>query len=300
MTTVLIVDDSLVDRKLAGACLRDGGLDVVLCANGSEALELIRSEPPDIVLTDLQMPEMDGLQLVQKIKAVLPALPVILMTAHGSEEIAVAALKAGAASYVPKANLRRDLNSTVHSVLSILSTQRAELQLMSNLRRVELHFEIGNELAALRPLVLHMQGYLRQLNLVDQSELVRVSTALQEALINSIEHGNLELDSSLRELRDDTYWRQGNERRRQTPYKDRRVFVSAVFTPDEARWTLRDEGPGFNPQTLPDPTDPANLDRCSGRGLLLIRTFMDEVSFNENGTEIRMLKRSSAATRPGP
>ncbi len=57
--------------------------------HGREALEVIAREPPDVVLTDLLMPEMDGLELVERIKRDYPATPVILMTAHGSEEIAV-------------------------------------------------------------------------------------------------------------------------------------------------------------------------------------------------------------------
>ena len=57
--------------------------------HGKEALEVIAREPPDVVLTDLLMPEMDGLELVERIKRDYPAIPVILMTAHGSEEIAV-------------------------------------------------------------------------------------------------------------------------------------------------------------------------------------------------------------------
>ena len=54
---------------------------------------------------------------------------------------------------------------------------------------------------------------------------------------------------------------------------------------------VRDEGNGFDPTILPDPTDPANLEKSSGRGILLMRTFMDEVVFNEVGNEVQMLKR---------
>ena len=56
---------------------------------------------------------------------------------------------------------------------------------------------------------------------------------------------------------------------------------------------IRDEGPGFDPDGLPDPTDPENLTKASGRGVLLIRTFMDEVRFNDTGNEITMIKRCS-------
>ena len=64
---------------------------------------------------------------------------------------------------------------------------------------------------------------------------------------------------------------------------------------DEVTYVVRDEGPGFNPAELPDPTDPANAERPSGRGLLLIRTFLDSVSHNPAGNEITMVKRFHTA-----
>jgi anti-sigma regulatory factor (Ser/Thr protein kinase) len=69
------------------------------------------------------------------------------------------------------------------------------------------------------------------------------------------------------------------------------VYVTVQITREEARYVVRDEGPGFNPSKLPDPTDPSNLERVSGRGLLLIFTFMDEVKYNATGNEVTMIKR---------
>ena len=81
------------------------------------------------------------------------------------------------------------------------------------------------------------------------------------------------------------------ERRQQQPYCGRRVFIGAEETRSGVTYSIRDEGPGFDPSTLSDPTDPSNLEKLSGRGLLLIRTFMDEVHHNPTGNEITMVKR---------
>ncbi|MBV8077326.1 MAG: ATP-binding protein [Planctomycetaceae bacterium] len=72
-----------------------------------------------------------------------------------------------------------------------------------------------------------------------------------------------------------------------------RITVGTIASP--SLYIIRDEGPGFDPSLLPDPTAPANLERASGRGLLLIRALMDEVAFNAAGNQITMTKR-----RPGP
>ena len=141
------------------------------------------------------------------------------------------------------------------------------------------------------PLIGRLQANLRRLNLFDETEQTRIGMALREALANAIEHGNLEASSKLREDDETVYHRLLAERRQQPPYCDRRVFIAAEESRQGVTYTIRDEGPGFDPSTLPDPTDPANLERISGRGLLLIHAFMDEVRHNATGNEITMIKR---------
>jgi CheY-like chemotaxis protein len=121
----LVVDDSAIDRHVVSSLLQKHGSSAVLTAsNGVEALQVVERERPDVVLTDLMMPEMDGLELLQQLRSNYPAVPVILMTAHGSEDIAIRALKAGAASYVPKKSLARDLAETLDQVLAASKARR--------------------------------------------------------------------------------------------------------------------------------------------------------------------------------
>ena len=106
MAVVLVVDDTAVDRRLAGGLLeKSGNMEVAYANNGVEALNFIGDQKPDLVLTDLQMPDIDGLKLVTTITDEYPGLPVVLMTAHGSENAAAQALANGAACYVPKSEL---------------------------------------------------------------------------------------------------------------------------------------------------------------------------------------------------
>ncbi len=293
MATVLVVDDSEFDRTLAGALLEErDGFVVLYAADGREALEVIRAESPDLVLTDMQMPEMNGLQLVETVQREHASVPVILMTAHGSEELAVTALLNGAASYVPKRNLNRDLLPTVENVLKLRRRIRNRPEVLEALAEVRFRYVLPNDVALVMPVVGHCQDQMIQLRLVDEGGLVRVGTALFEALVNAIEHGNLELHSALKEAGErKSYPRLSAQRQKQPPYRDRHVYVTATITHSEAAYEIRDEGPGFDPFRLPDPTDPENLEKASGRGLLLIRSFMDEVTFNSTGNQITMVKR---------
>jgi CheY-like chemotaxis protein/anti-sigma regulatory factor (Ser/Thr protein kinase) len=290
--TVLVVDDSAMDRHLAGAIVHKlGGWEAIFAANGIEALDVLEKQTLDVVLTDMLMPEMDGLQLVQAVRSRHPTLPVILMTAHGSEDIAIQALQKGAASYVPKKSLARDLPETLEQVLAVSQTKQRELRILERLQVVESRFILENDTSLIPSLVSHLEEDLLRLKLCEPSGLVLLGVAVHEAMTNAILHGNLELDSALRESDEKEYYRLSQERQTQEPWTQRRVFVTARCSREEIIFIVRDEGKGFDPATLPDPTDPSNLGKVSGRGLLLIQTFMDRVAHNPVGNEITMSKK---------
>jgi CheY-like chemotaxis protein/anti-sigma regulatory factor (Ser/Thr protein kinase) len=291
MTRVLIVEDSPTQAEQIRCLLEDAGLDVEAAANGREALQVIGRRPFDLVATDLEMPEMNGLQLVEAIRQDHPALPVLLMTAHGSEEIAALALRKGAASYVPKSYLEQDLVPTLEQILAVTKADRQHRRALECLADSQAHFVLPNDTGLITPLVGYLGDVVTRLGLCDQTEVMRVGIALHEALINAVEHGNLEVSSELRQQDELHYEDMLRTRRQQPPYRDRCVHLTARLSPAEAAFVVRDEGPGFNPSVLADPTDPANLERIGGRGLLLIRTFMDEVYHNRAGNEVTLIKR---------
>jgi CheY-like chemotaxis protein len=290
--SALVVDDSAMDRRLAGALLKRAGMEPVYAENGAEALASIEARAPDIVITDMQMPEMDGLALVSEIRARFPHIPVILMTAHGSEELAVRALQTGAASYVPKRSLAHDLAATVRNVIELSSARRATLRVLASLEQIESRFTLDNDVSAIPLIVGHLESDLTRLKACDETALIQIGVALREALVNAIFHGNLECDSALREIDGGKPYQELIERRRgEAPYRERRVRLVTRQRRADVTYIITDEGPGFDPAALPDPTDITQLERVSGRGLLLIRTFMDEVSHNASGNEITMVKR---------
>lgn len=289
---ILIVEDSPIDRAVVEKVLeQDGGWRVMSASNGRLALELLEHEKPDIVLTDMIMEEMDGLALVDALREWHPRLPVVLMTAFGNEEIALRALKLGAASYVPKRCLDRDLVNTLEEVLAASHARRRHERLQHHLAGLECRYVLDNDPSLVRALVAQFQDDLARLRWPDR-ERVRIGISLEEAVVNGMSHGNLEVDSDLRQTSEQGYRALLEERRRQPPYKDRHLQASARLSRIEAAFTIRDEGRGFDATALPDPTDAANLGKSCGRGLLLIRTFMDEVRHNDAGNEIVMIKRN--------
>ena len=101
-TTVLIVDDEKNAREGLKHFLAGLDYDVFVAANGKEALPIIKKEHPEIVLSDLKMPDMDGMELLHEIKRTKPNTAVIMLTAYGTVENAVQAMKAGAYYYLTK------------------------------------------------------------------------------------------------------------------------------------------------------------------------------------------------------
>src|SRR5437016_4182448 len=102
----------------------------------------------------------------------------------------------------------------------------------------------------------------------DSHSQFAIKLALEEALINAIKHGN-KLD----------------------PRK--KVHVEAKVTPRQAEIVIEDEGPGFDRNCVPDPTADENLCKCSGRGILLIESFMDKVQWSHGGRRVKLVKKNA-------
>lgn len=294
MPTLLIVDDDSVDREQARRCLEKvEGLGIVYAHDGVEALEAIAAGAPDLILTDLRMPRMDGLELVEKVREDHSHLPIILMTSQGNEKIAVKALKAGAASYVPKSDLKESLQEIVEQVLEVLEARRSQSDVLRYLEVAETRFELDNDPGLIGPLAGFLQGNLERLGFATDPVRTQVGIALMEAVTNAMIHGNLEMGSDLRRTDKRRYYEMIDERRGVSPYASRRVRCTAREAADRVEYVIEDQGPGFDPQTLPDPTDAANLLAVSGRGIMLIRTFMDQVAYNDRGNRLEMSKSAT-------
>lgn len=292
MTTVLVVDDSAMDRRLVGRLLqRNTDWTVLYACDADDAIKQIELHLPDVVLADVQMPGMSGLELLACMKEDYPLVPVVMMTSRGSEELAIRALESGAASYVPKTQAVHELQRTIAKIVSSAGEERGHSRLMHRLEKVEASFVLETDLTLIPSMISYLQHVLMSMQFCGERDRLRIGIALEEALLNSYYHGNLEVSSDLREQDHAAYYELAKARSEVLPYRERRIFVDVKIGPAEAVYVIRDEGPGFDPRQLPDATDPANVERPCGRGLLLMKTFMDDVWYNQVGNEVTMIKR---------
>jgi len=107
-----------------------------------------------------------------------------------------------------------------------------------------------------------------------EGEIFAIKLALEEALVNAVKHGN-KLDPG------------------------KMVRVQYHVTDQRTDITIEDQGPGFNPAHLPNPTDDENLEKCSGRGILLMRAYMSSVVFNPSGNKVTLTKFNDGYTASG-
>lgn len=291
---ILLIDDEQLVREELGGLLEDLDYAVITAADGAEGLARFRQEAPDMVITDVRMPHRDGLSLAMIIRAEAPAVPVTVITGHGSYGMAIEALRAGVADFLRKPVRNEDLQAALDRMLAALEAHPADAaELPTTVELVERSwcYRLSSDLDAVPELVdriLH-EGFAD----VAPGSLSEARLGLRELVLNAIEHGTLGIayQEKAAALDCGAFDELCAARRASPTYAGRCVTVRVRRDRDGMTVTIRDDGQGFDWRALPDPTDPAYLLAEHGRGVLLARLSFDELAFNEQGNEVTVLKR---------
>lgn len=303
MSTILLVEDSPTQAMQLKLQLESGGHNVTSCDDGMPALELLEHGTFELVITDLELPVLNGLQLIKKMKADFPQIPAVLITGQGSERLAAEALKVGATGYVPKSMVDDLLLATVEDVVGVMRSDLRYTELIDCTVENRLVFELPNKpelLITAIDLVTQLAAGMQLLSGIDR---YRVSQALQHAATNALYRGNLELS---RDVCPHVSVTDGGiealpaviqERIATKPYSNRKIHFDARLMKDLIRVVIKDEGPGFDVKSVEaqqqDQDSAAPFSGQMGRGLALMHRFMDRVSFNSAGNEITLIKHCS-------
>src|SRR5689334_4844879 len=132
---ILVVDDEQSMTQFLGIVLRKEGYSVTTVNNGKDALERTRTEDFDVVITDIKMPGMDGIQLLQSIKKHDPAIPVVIMTAYASQQSAIDAVNMGAFQYLIKNAKNDEIRLVVRNALEMRKVRQENQYLKRELKR---------------------------------------------------------------------------------------------------------------------------------------------------------------------
>ena len=140
MKTILVVDDEKNYLVVLSAFLSEEGYETLTADNAQDALEIVESTDLDLVLTDMKMPSMDGIELLRRIKEKAPDLPVVMMTAYGTVEKAVEAMQLGAFNFIQKPFQNQTLKQIVDKgvrIYSVLKENRRLVQALENRYRFD-------------------------------------------------------------------------------------------------------------------------------------------------------------------
>jgi serine/threonine-protein kinase RsbW len=261
---ILIIDNEFATRKLIQDYLKNYLVETA--ANKDAALSLLNSSKFDLVITDVIIEGMSSLGLIDSIKAHNPDLPVVVTTSTRNIENALEAIKRGAINYVVKPNGLSNIQSIVTKALSTGEIFQRYLQTSKYIKTC-FEIEIPSALQHIKGVIYY---FMERTNLKDTESRnfkFPIQIALQEALLNSIIHGN-----------------------KLNPQK--KVYINAVLDLDRFEIKIRDEGSGFKFHALPNPKNELPDLKEHGRGIFLMRCYMDTVKFNDAGNEVYMVKNN--------
>jgi len=126
MKRILVVDDEVGALTLIGIILDRGGFEVVKAQNATQALEVLERETPDLIILDIMMPGMDGIELCGVIRGMprFAETPILILSTRSDSESVIRGMEAGATGYLPKPILHHDLVSKVRSMLNLSAVER--------------------------------------------------------------------------------------------------------------------------------------------------------------------------------
>ncbi len=259
---ILIVDNNDELRAILENALGSLGHEAVVTGDRDEALSRTDLDQFDLIISDLTEEaanEGEDPNCSPHRRRLLT--PIV---ANPAGPTIVKAFKMVAANYLRFPYNKDELREIVEQTLSYKLRYVDNPTLLSHTHE-KIEFELPSDLTLMNGVLQYLLERVAKLGVI-APEKSNLFIALDEAFVNAVKHGNKNDPTKL-------------------------VRVGAELSPKEACFTVEDEGEGFDVQTIPDPCDPANLFKSSGRGVLLIYNIMDEVEYNAQGNRVKMVKR---------
>jgi CheY-like chemotaxis protein/anti-sigma regulatory factor (Ser/Thr protein kinase) len=272
-TTVLLAEDDQPSREIYHTVLDEAGYNVIEAADGSAALDLLDKEPVDLLLTDVTMPGMTGIQLLERARALRPDLRAIVMTGHEISEAVIGALRNHACEFLSKPFNADELVEAVRMAME--RDIDCQIEVISD-RRDWIELRVPCDLAAVEP-IQRFLGHLHEH--IPKETRDAVGAVFRELLNNAIEHGG-KCDPS------------------------KRVEIKYIHLKRAILYSIKDPGEGFNLEDIahaafanpPDqPTRHMEVRqelglRPGGFGIMLASQVIDELVYNERHNELIFVK----------
>jgi serine/threonine-protein kinase RsbW len=261
---ILIIDDHDDLASSLRSVFAAAGHEVEIVETREEAIEFEDLDAYDLIITDL---DVDNSRITPHLNGngngngtCLPG-PVA-----GNDGQRIKAFKLCATNFRRDEFDENELKNFVETILNFKNRYVDKADFVRDLHE-KIEFELPSSISPMHSILDYLTKRVEKLGVVDPNQS-NLFVALDEAFVNAVKHGN----------KFDT---------------EKLVRITAELTCKEACFTVEDEGEGFDVNSIPDPLDPENLFKTSGRGVLFIYNIMDEVKYNERGNRLTMVKKSS-------
>ncbi|MGQ0543472.1 MAG: ATP-binding protein [Blastocatellia bacterium] len=257
---ILIIDDHDDLATSLEEVFSHVGHEVRIVENRKDALAVADIESYDLVITDLDV-DPKALESSQNGHSAV-CLPETITAPVGEH---IKAFKLCASNFRRDEFDEEELKNLIATILDFKIRFVDKKSLVQDLHE-SIAFELPSALSLMHIVLEYLMKRVEKLGVI-KPEQSNLFVALDEAFVNAVKHGNKYDAQKL-------------------------VRISAEVSKQEARFTIEDEGEGFDVSNIPDPLDPDNLFKTSGRGVLFIYNIMDEVKYNDRGNRLTMVKRS--------
>ncbi len=291
MPDILVVDDSPTQATLMASVLRHRGANVETAVNGVEACDRLGKFVPDLVVTDMQMPEMNGVELIRKMRTAHPLVPAVLVTAYGNEHLASEALGEGAANYIAKEHVAVLLPDMAQRIAQFGKANAESLGLKGALTRKSLEFVLDCSIERITPLASLLVRLLATMNVLHTGDRIRIAEAVHYLIFHAVVHGNLGHPVQPLPIGIEAAEALVEEKRNDTECDlDRNVVIRLDVDHRRVKLSINHEGEGQTFRHAPLPGTPESFSDERSRGMLLMTSVMDEVFIDPSGRGVRLVK----------
>lgn len=261
--------------------------EVILAETGNEGIEKFREYLPDIVISDMRLPDKNGNIVVKEIKAISKDVPIIIITGFSDKQLILSAMRNGALDLLKKPFKPKDLRYLINKIDTLFRKIKVKLS-SSFVEWEKRELRISNDIYIISPVVNFIFSNIDYIS----EDVSFMKNGLQELLINAVEHGNLNIsyDEKQELLEKEDYNRSLREKAEQEEYKDKYVTIKLFSTPDYLKVIIEDMGNGFDLSSIPDPENPENFLKESGKGILMALHAYDKVEYNDVGNCVTLVK----------
>lgn len=268
---ILVVDDEKEVRETLSEMIEGLGYAVRVAENGVEAIDRIKKEKIDLIITDLSMPQMNGLELILNAKRINPNIPIAVISAYGSAENTTYALTRGAFNFIAKPFKISQVKELIRKGKQLRELALGTYALMEWVQsRTEMAFPSQPKLFPSAILFAVKECQWRGIE--DEARLENVAICMEELLSNALIHGNRKV-------------------------KEKKIRVKLAFDAEKFVLSIKDEGSGFDGEGYLEKIRQEQESVPEKRGLFISDFLMDELRFNKKGNEVTAIIYREDKTR---